>query len=726
MDDNTTSQGSTSLESQIRLEQIRLLYGGLLFSLSASFVIALIIYYILLDHVDSRSSLDAWLLSMLILLAARSSIAYLFLHAPQNTHQDSKWSILFLAGTFLGGCMWGMLPWLGHSVHDEYQALIVICIVGVAAGSLSTLSYRWEAVILFLVPATMLLELNMLASDDKFSSVTSLVLGIFIFFTLISGKRIYANTQQNIRLRLEAANRERALEIMHQKQVLHVQQTPLAVIELDTNMHITEWNLAAEEIFGYSREIAIDKNIIELIVPESSKAEVKNLQGYLINSNSIVGRVIENKRKDGKNIFCEWYITPLTKNDSEIVCIAAMALDITEKKRVEEDLVAAKEESERANQAKSIFLSNVSHELRTPLNAIIGFTQLLGLDTTLSQNNNSRIHEISDASQLLLNLVNQILDLSKIEEGTLTVTNELVSLQEVITACVSLVTSLAREKSVELKIETAVSGYIVADHTRIKQIILNLLTNAIKYNRKDGYVSISCIQVDDKNVRIEIKDTGTGIPGHKQSQLFQPFNRLGIETKKIEGIGIGLSIAKQLTEIMNGRIGFESAENTGSTFWIEFKGSMYEDNAMVDTNSLPDNNTGQVSNQHLPSLSKILVAEDNPTNQKLIISQLNELGYDADLACDGGEALRLLSTNNYSLVLTDCNMPIMDGYELSKSIRNSGNHKTPIIAITADAFPEREKQCTSSGMNGRIIKPFTIDKLNAVMSKWLKNETIQN
>jgi PAS domain S-box-containing protein len=279
------------------------------------------------------------------------------------------------------------------------------------------MSYRWKAITLFMMPATLLLEANLLTSDGKFSNVTSFVLGIFILFSLIAAKRINNNTQQNIRLRIEAANREHALELMHQKQVLHAQQTPLAVIEFDLNLHVTEWNKAAEEIFGYSREEAINNDITKLIAPESNSAEIELLWSNLLNLQSATGHIIENNKKDGGRIFCEWYITPLTKNESEIVGIAAMALDITEKKRVEEALVAAKNESERANQAKSIFLSNVSHEIRTPLNAILGFTQLLSLDKTPNKNQASGINEIYGASQLLLNLVNQILDFSKIEEG---------------------------------------------------------------------------------------------------------------------------------------------------------------------------------------------------------------------------------------------------------------------------------------------------------------------
>ena len=724
MDDRNVSQASESLESQIRLEQIRLLYGGLLFSLSASSVIAVIIFFTLLDQVDSRENLDIWLYSMLSLIVVRGGIAYMFAKSPPETHLHKKWSTRFLVGTFLGGSLWGMLPWLGHSAHDEYQALIVICIVGIVAGSLSTLSYRWKAVTLFLIPATILLELNMIASTGKFSDVTSYVLGAFILFSLISARRINKSTQQNIRLRIEAANREHALELMHQKQVLHAQQTPLAVIEFDMHFRIIEWNKAAEKIFGYNRDEAINKNILSIIAPERSSAEVEQLRHDLLNFKSVIGQIIENNRKDGAHIFCEWYITPLTKNNNEIVCIAAMALDITEKKRVEEDLVTAKNESERANQAKSIFLSNVSHEIRTPLNAILGFTQLLSLDKASNKNQVSRINEINDASQLLLNLVNQILDFSKIEEGKLTVSTEILSIQEIIITCISLVTPLAKEKQIEIKIKTAISGHINADHTRIKQVILNLLTNAIKYNHKGGYVYIRCIENSSKKIRIEIEDTGTGISKDRQAQLFQPFNRLGIETKKIEGIGIGLSIAKQLIEMMGGNINYKSNKGNGSTFWIEIEGNMH---AVKPLRSIKhaEFKVGKNNSASLADV-KILVAEDNPTNQKLIISQLNTLGYKTDLACDGGEALELFSTNNYSMVLTDCNMPIMNGYELAKTIRNSGDHHTPVIAITADAFPEREKQCTSSGMNDRIIKPFTLDKLSAVMNKWLEKAPDSN
>jgi len=626
---------------------------------------------------------------------------------------------------------------------DEYQSLIIMCTVGVCAGSLSSLAFSWRALVIFFTPATALLAANLFISEGRFSHMTAIILVFFILFTLMSGKRIFNNTYQNIRLRIEADNREVALELMHQKQLLHSQQTPLAVIEFDLDLHVTEWNKAAEAIFGYNRLEAIGNNILNLIVPKTSLSHVEDIWNNVLNLQTVVGDAVENHTKDGSSIVCEWYITPLTNRRKDIVGIAAMALDISDKKQFEKKLVSAMNESERANQAKSDFLSNMSHELRTPLNAILGFTQLLNTETRLDEKQTSYVNEIEGAGQLQLELVNHILDLARVEEGFLTFSIEKVSVDDVINECATLISPLAKQSNVSLSFECGPTdkatdqcgdpasqcgdwvflcqsnAHVLADYTRLKQVMINLLTNAIKYNHDGGNVKITCTKISNKKLRINVIDTGKGIPQNLKNDIFRPFNRLGIDNT-IEGSGIGLSISKQLIEKMGGNIGVESNENDGSTFWVELDSCNKLDNDIADKVESSDD-TGQ----HLkPGGSaknsiKILVAEDNPINQTLILSQLDSLGYKADLASNGSEALEMLDENGYDLLLTDCNMPVMDGYELARNIRNSGNSALTIYAITADAFPEKESQCIAAGMNGRITKPASLDTLSNVINKQL-------
>ncbi|NOR42646.1 MAG: response regulator [Gammaproteobacteria bacterium] len=704
------------LKKQIQLEEIKLLYGGSRFSYTAAIVIALIIYYVLKTHVTSEYNLSIWLGIILSVMLIRSIDTYLFTKSDLKEQQNIKWRIRFFVGTGIAGICWGLLPWLGYSSDVEYFAFIIVCLVGVIAGSLSTLSYRWETMVLFLLPASLLLIFRLIVEDQTFSKATSFVLAVFIFFSLSAGKRIFNNTQQNIRLRLEADNREHAIELMHQKQALHLQNTPLAIIEFDIDLCVTEWNKSAESIFGYQRDEALNENILRLILPRDSSLEAEKLWQRLLNYEAVIGAVIENKTKNGEPIFCEWFITPLTDDKNNIAGIAAMALDITDKKHNELAIMQSKDEAEKANQAKSDFLSNMSHELRTPLNAILGFTQLLSFEKQLTEKQLSHISEINSAGNLLLKLVNQILDLAKIEKGHLQLSMEQVNLSDVFKECRAMIAPLAEQKGLTLNINIETNGYVIADYTRLKQVILNLLSNAIKYNKNNGSVSLMVKQKENDIVRICIMDTGTGISEDLLQEIFQPFNRLNAACH-IEGTGIGLSISKQLIEMMRGKIGVTSKLNEGSDFWIELSGKLNITTAIERESQSNYSNT--ILNVSSLSAQKILVAEDNPTNQVLIKSQLESLGYAADLVKNGQEALNKLINNEYQLLITDCNMPLIDGYQLAKTIRDRGNNKLPIIALTADAFPEKRAECLKAGMNEQLTKPVDLETLKTALEKLL-------
>jgi signal transduction histidine kinase/CheY-like chemotaxis protein len=527
---------------------------------------------------------------MAVSILVRSWDTYHFIKAPPDEQSKKSWGTRFLTGSTFAGFWWGMLSWLGYSAENEYQTLIVVCIVGIAGGSLSTLSYRWRTIVLFLMPALLILELRLIYDHSEFFEIVSL-LAVFILFTLLASKRAYKNSNQNIRLRIEADFREEALR-------------------------------------------------------------------------------------------------------------------------------AAKNEAEHANEAKSIFLSNMSHELRTPLNAILGYTQLLKHDKSINQKQQDSIKEINDAGELLLELVNQVLDLSSIEEGNLQVSIEPVALENILKECKSLIQPLADKNHIRLDFITNFPGYVMADHTRLKQIILNLLSNAIKYNHLNGMVNVRCSYTTENRVRIEVSDTGYGIPKDKLNSLFEPFNRLEINTKKIEGTGIGLTISKKLTDMMKGTLNVQSDVGLGSTFWIELEGFRESIKNGTPQDLSAQTKKAEVNNGDLIHTQKLLIVEDNPSNLKLISSQLSALGYKADLASNGKEALKMTRANDYALVLTDCNMPIMDGYELTAEIRKYNSH-IPVIALTADAFPEREQECLSAGMNDRIVKPVSLKQLDNTLEKWL-------
>jgi PAS domain S-box-containing protein len=487
-----------------------------------------------------------------------------------------------------------------------------------------------------------------------------------------------------------------------QRMALHLQNTPLGVIECDNNSCVTEWNLAAEAIFGFKKVEVLGRNVSELIIPENIKPTVTKTWDKVLDSRSGVQSVNENMTKSGSMVICQWYNTPLINNADEIIGVASIVQDVTkqleaqkkleeseasyrtlfelsdeaimtldmaketfvdcneatlklfgytqksqflklhpgdvsppyqsdgshsrqaaeqainialnegknhfewthlhvngecfdaevslkpmvlqgrqvlqaivrdisERKKAEAILLAAKQEAERANLAKSEFLSRMSHELRTPLNAILGFGQLLEMTgKTLNETQQGNVREILSAGYYLLNLINELLDMAKIEAGKLKLTIEAVELDELMTQCIPMVTRQAQKHQLKMIDEIGNKGFVVdADHVRLKQVLLNLLSNAIKYNHDNGTVTITA-EVIEARLRIYVTDTGAGLTQAQIDKLFIPFERLN-EVGQIEGTGIGLTISKHLMDRMGGSIGVQSTVGTGSSFWLELE-----------------------------------------------------------------------------------------------------------------------------------------------------------
>jgi EAL domain-containing protein (putative c-di-GMP-specific phosphodiesterase class I)/DNA-binding response OmpR family regulator/two-component sensor histidine kinase len=386
------------------------------------------------------------------------------------------------------------------------------------------------------------------------------------------------------------------------------------------------------------------------------------------------------------------------------------------------ELKEAQLKAERANQAKNEFLSRMSHELRTPLNAILGFSQLFESDQRLDKQQQSKATAIFNAGQHLLTLINEILDLSRLEAGIIEVSIERVSLEEVIKDSVSLVADMAegRGVTIDCNLENCRGLMVAADATRLKQVFLNLLSNAVKYNREGGRIGIKFTLNRPGLTSVSITDTGPGIAPDRIDELFEPFNRLGAEQSETEGTGIGLVITKQLVELMQGEFRVDSKPGEGSTFTVQLKEiqTQIPDKDPLDIELNPADPQLADSNVTRP---RILVAEDNLVNQELIAEQLDHLGFSADYAPTGLEALALWKTGNYPLLLTDIRMPEMDGYELICQIRalESNTSRYPIIAVTASAMESDIERCLGSGADDVISKPLGLDALKQVLEKWM-------
>ena len=429
----------------------------------------------------------------------------------------------------------------------------------------------------------------------------------------------------------------------------------------------------------------------------------KALQGETVDATELYIR--NHFRPDGAFISVNG--RPL-KDDSGITKGGVAVLrDITAAKRSADLLRKAKEEAERANHAKSEFLSRMSHELRTPLNSILGFAQLLEMDA-LSEDQQDSLAHIMKGGQHLLSLINEVLDLARIEAGRLSLSSEPIHLQDVIQEALSFVRPMAQQRNIQVRCDSTINSerYVKADQQRLHQVFLNLLSNAVKYNLEGGRVVLSCQPREGGMFRISITDTGRGISEKHQERLFQPFERVGDETMGIEGTGLGLALSRGLIEAMGGRIGVNSKIGEGSTFWIELSGVDGPEGALVSPVDEPAAEQGTVYSQR----GTVLYVEDNRANFRLmerIIAQRRELRL---IGAERGRiGLEMAGTQSPDLILLDLHLPDISGNEILDHLKS--DPKTagiPVVVVSADATPGQIDRLLAAGASAYFTKPLDI------------------
>ncbi len=393
----------------------------------------------------------------------------------------------------------------------------------------------------------------------------------------------------------------------------------------------------------------------------------------------------------------------------------AFGIDITPRKRAEEALVAAKDQAESANRAKSVFLSQVSHELRTPLNAIQGFAQLLATDPSisLSTRQQSSVREILRGASHLLELINEMLDLGRIEAGKLALSLEPVSVDALGREVLELMRPLARARGiVDMRGPVGSGLAVTADRTRLRQVLVNLVGNAIKYNRAGGHVELQA-RAEGRWVRLAVRDDGPGLDAHQQHRLFEPFERLGAEQTAVEGAGIGLALSRRLVEAMGGRIGVDSQPGQGSTFWLK-----------LPADRLPLLETGAAALPLSPDRSPpggrehlVIYIEDNPVNQTLMEAMLERVaGLRLLMASTPEEGLAMTRQLLPSLVLTDIQLPGMDGFEVLRRLQSlDATARIPVMAVSASAMPADLSRGLAAGFAAYLSKPLDMDTLHATV-----------
>jgi len=398
--------------------------------------------------------------------------------------------------------------------------------------------------------------------------------------------------------------------------------------------------------------------------------------------------------------------------------ITSLQAEKNECVKTEALMLKAKEEAEKANVSKSQFLSRMSHELRTPLNAILGFSQLLNINN-LDEKQTSYNDEIILAGKHLLSMISDILDLSRIEEGQFPLSISDVSLTRITLESIALVKHKVSFRNVAIHNLTPENDEISirCDETRLKEVLVNLLTNAVKYNSDNGLVSVGYKRLENNFIRIYVSDTGKGLSDKDQANIFEPFNRLGAEYTDIEGVGIGLTIAKKLMNMMGGSIGLESERGRGSTFYIDCPIGLCVGEVIKETTS----DYIKVDLDDSKSAYKILYVEDNKSNQKMIESLLFEYTNFNLIVADTAEtALNEIKNNHFDLIIMDINLPGMDGYAaLEKLQLNAETKDIPVIALSASASEDNVKKGLKAGFNRYITKPVMLPELISVINSEL-------
>jgi PAS domain S-box-containing protein len=523
------------------------------------------------------------------------------------------------------------------------------------------------------------------------------------------------------------------------------------ILFLDTQGRIVMMNPYMEKFSGYRLDEVRGKDWVETFLPESDRQMIRELFSQAISGTMTKGNINAIVAKDGSEIIVEWQDKTLTDSSGNVTGLLSVGLDITERKRTEQELQQTNqdleiaiersnelaEQARKANAAKSEFLANMSHEIRTPLNGVIGMTGLLlDMDVNAEQREYAQIARFS--GEILLSLINDILDFSKIEARKLELETLNFDLRSMLKNTADLLAIGAHEKGLELVclVEPNVPSFLRGDPGRLRQILVNLGSNAVKFTAHGQIaIRVRLENEDERNatIRFAVSDTSIGIPANRQDILFSPFTQAdGSTTRKYGGTGLGLVISKQLAELMGGKIGLESEEGEGSTFWFTAvfekqsagSGSADEKFAKMGGEGAMERSAAEpIISENDKREIRILVAEDNPINQKVAQVMLRKMGLRADVVANGQEAVNALKTIPYDLVLMDCQMPEMDGFEATRLIRQHEskvlNPRIPIIAMTATTMQGDREKCIQAGMSDFIAKPVLKREMAEMLARWL-------
>lgn len=722
------------MDQAIFLERTKLLFANIPATIIATIIVAPSIIYInwnIHDHVIMLM----WGIYMALTMVYRYAIFSFF--KTKMTHENLHiWTKLFLFGTILTALGWGVTGThllLSDSLQQHMFTTTILA--GLSAGALATLTPLYSAFVFFTVINMTPMMITLLSFGTGVHYATSFLIFIFMAFMITSSARMSKTILDSISLRFQhddalkdlAEKNQQADELnlnlrqqINERGIIEqhleysmsqlkatLESATDGILVIDNDEQVTNFNQSFIDLF----------NIPDTIMEMADFSQIQHhINAHLKDKNQLspldTDKLILLKLDDERLIEA---ISKPQKIGSQTIGKVLSYRDVTIRINSESSLQKAKNKAEIANKEKSDFLSRISHELRTPLNAILGFGHLLQEDENQHLDNDEKDYasHICVAGTHLLHLIDDLLDISRIESGKLNINLCSVACESIINESMTLIQPAAKENNISVSFETELTDmpYIQADHTRCKQALVNLLSNAIKYNNKGGSVTLT-LSENTTHVLFEIKDTGIGISEENFHDIFQPFIRLK-QTGKTKGTGIGLTITKRLIDIMNGSIGVKSEQGKGSTFWFELpKAHEQEDASPTHNIEYKENTLNIMEKQHT-----ILYVEDEPLNQALLKSIIKQIPNTKLItAASGEEGIDIALAEQPDLILMDINLPGISGYDVLKVIKNEKSFKnTPIFALSANAMPDEIQRGKDAGFFDYLIKPINIDNTRLLL-----------
>ncbi len=490
---------------------------------------------------------------------------------------------------------------------------------------------------------------------------------------------------------------------------------PVGVFQADAAGRYTYVNARWEDVTGVGPDAAAGDGWSATIHDDERATVVAAWREAVAGLQEYAGRFRVHAEPGGER-WVDVRSVPLRDATDQVTGFVGTATDITLMVEAEAAIAAARDQALEASRLKSQFLANMSHEVRTPMNGVLGMAQLL-LDTDLDETQQRYLGVLKESGENLLRIVNDILDFSKVEAGKLELERITFDVRTTVAGVVALHAVAAQRKGLALDLDIApdVPRWLTGDPGRLHQILTNFTTNAIKFT-DGGRVAVTVRGAPAARVRFEVTDTGIGID-QSAVRLLEPFSQADTSTtRRFGGTGLGLAICRQLVDLMGGRMGYSSEAGRGSTFWFEVPLPPGPAPAARPADPARDVPAGPYGDR-----ARLLVAEDNPVNQLVAVRMLASLGYTADVAATGAEAIRAVQRASYAAVLMDCQMPDLDGFEATREIRRlqDGATRTPVIAITASATQDDRDRCIEAGMDDYVSKPVRVEELRGVLTRWV-------